>query len=156
MNAATRALLLVLVLTASTFAGVLPVGAGASPLTSPHLATGSLSSGAASLPAPVVPAVHVRPSVLGCNPNIPWPAWGDVGDGFPPTGNIALQSGCGGTLYAAQDEVHNSFLSPTAGSAQRFTESVHLPKNYTQYKAYMGFYLGAVVSGDSQSAWNQS
>jgi hypothetical protein len=149
MNAVLRAALLVAVLTLSSLAGAIPTGfASAAP------------NGPAALPAPSAAgphaAVHIRPSMLGCSSTLPWPVWTTQGDGFPPTGDIALQTGCGGTLYAAQDEVHASFLSPAAGSGQQLTEPIHLPTDYLQYEAYGGFYLGEVVKGDKNSAWNQS
>src|ERR1700674_1576077 len=107
MNSAPRALLLVLVLTASSLVGLLPLSASATPLGTPHVSPLRVAPGMpGSTVAPVHPAIHIRPSILPCNTNPQWPIWGNVGDGFLITPGIAHQSGCGGTLYAAQDEVH--------------------------------------------------
>jgi hypothetical protein len=159
MSSVPRAVLFVLVLIVSGLAGALPVastagGLAAHPLPAPL--SGVPAAPSATTAAPVHPGIHPHPSVLPCNTNPRWPVWFGTGDGFPPTPTVSLQSGCGGTLYAAQDEEHASFLSNVQGSAQRWTESIYLPMDSLQVQSYGGFYLGEVVKGDPKSAWNQS
>lgn len=131
--------------------GALGAGAAA-PRAGGSLAPPALAGTAAPLAAGARPAV----SPLPCNPMIPWPAWGNSGDGFLPTPSITYQSGCGGLLFAGQDEVHLSLLSDVASSGDRFTVPIRFPVDHLDYERYGGMYISAVVKGDPNSPWNES
>ncbi len=111
-------------------------------------ATPEASSAAAS-PAPVS-SPHPQ---IGC---AGYPIYGEL-DGYtwPLDPNMYLQYPC---APIAEDEMHLSFDSPSAGSGDHLTVPWYLPPESAdgQENATAGMYLGMVVSGDANSAWNQS
>lgn len=150
---------LVVVLAALSLAGTLSAGLSVGmPIAA---AAPSVHAMAHATPAPLdlrPGGRTARPSILPlpCSSTLPWPVYGNVGDGWPPTPFISLQTGCGGTLFVGQDEVHQTFISSVAGSAARFTVPIHVPANATDASTMAGFYVEEVVSGDHLSPWNQS
>ncbi len=125
----------------------LPPAAPTSPAL-PHAPSPPLSS---SVGAP--PPGHPAPP-LACPLGYPG-FYALPGGVWPLDPNFAYQGSC---HYAAADEVHLSFASGAAGSADRWTIPWTLPSQRTagQQNISDGVYVGMVVSGDPNSTWDQS
>jgi PKD domain len=104
----------------------------------------------ATIPAVVHPSVRCPPP-----PNIVYPAYGKVGNGWPLQPDFATQGNC---APLGNDQVHASFFSNDAGSGVRFTIPLYLPALGTQGQPcnYNDVYLGMVVGGDGLSVNTQS
>jgi hypothetical protein len=102
-------------------------------------------------PGPTVPAAAPP---IGCGAN--YPGYYDLlGEVWPLDPNFNYQTPC---HLGAADEVHASFASGAAGSAERWSIPWTLPTQGAagQQNVEEGLYVGMVVAGDPNSTWNQS
>jgi hypothetical protein len=119
----------------------------------PPASTGASSAPTHSVP-PGSPAPVRPPPPLICP--IGYPGYYALSGGvYPLDPNFNYQGSC---HFAAADEVHASFASGAAGSAERWRIPWTLPNQTAagQQNISDGVYVGMVVSGDPNSTWNQS
>lgn len=106
------------------------------------------------------PAPRAAHGGLAVHPNINCPMGGipyyPIGWNWPLNPAITYQSPCNPPVQ--QDEVHGTFTSAAANSAERFSIPLYLPPNGSvgQANTYNNTYVGMVVRGNNNSAWNQS
>lgn len=111
---------------------------------------------AAEFAASATPPPTSRGSVFTCPlPPPPYPYYDQENGVWPIVPSQRYQGTCG---YMAADEVHATYGSSHPYSAERFAQSLTLPKDGTQSQsnAYAQFWLGTVVKGDTFSQWDQS
>jgi PKD domain-containing protein/List-Bact-rpt repeat protein len=107
-------------------------------------------SAATSSPKVVHPLVPCPPP-----PNIVYPAYNSVGNGWPLQPDFSSQGNC---APLGDDQVHSSFFSNVAGSGTHFTIPLYLPALGSQGQPcdYNDINLGIVVGGDGLSVDGQS
>ena len=141
----------VALLAAVALLGTFPAALAVSAPTAGHSPESPLES---ALPNPA-PAVRAPPPPpLYCP--LGYPGYTSLpGNVMPLSPNFGYQGSC---HYAAVDEVHASFASGAAGSAERWSIPWTLPSQGPagQQNVEDGLYVGMVVSGDPNSMWNQS
>ncbi len=141
----------VALLAAVALLGTFPAALAVSAPTAGHSPESPLAS---ALPNPA-PAVRAPPPPpLYCP--LGYPGYTSLpGNVMPLSPNFGYQGSC---HYAAVDEVHASFASGAAGSAERWSIPWTLPSQGPagQQNVEDGLYVGMVVSGDPNSMWNQS
>ncbi|MCI4344925.1 MAG: hypothetical protein L3J87_04805, partial [Thermoplasmata archaeon] len=131
------------------------------------LSTAALTPGSPAAPTPshglhgLLPAAATLPKIVHplvpCPPppNIVYPAYAKVGNGWPLQPDFGSQGNC---APLGDDQVHSTFFSNVAGSGTRFTIPVYLPALGSQGQPcnYLDINLGIVVGGDGVSVGGQS